>query len=98
MFWKIILIDEGLQLLNRAVVVLFWTVDKTQGQSIAGGVRFLVVAELAKKFAEAVRGEGIVFLVVCPARAVQQHVGGLRLRLRGKRSQPRQNDQRGKDC
>jgi hypothetical protein len=44
-----IFVDEGLELLNRSVVVLGRAVEQAQGKSVASGVGFLMVAVLAAK-------------------------------------------------
>src|SRR5262249_32759986 len=68
---------ERLQVVDGQLVVLVGAFEGGQGEAVAGGVGLLVAAVLLQKLGEAGDGEGVVLLVVGPAGAVQEHVGGL---------------------
>ena len=77
LFGEILDAGQRGQLRQRAGVILGWSVEQRQGQAIAGGVGFLMVAVLGKEFAEPLGRKGIVLLVVGFLGAVQHHLGHL---------------------
>ena len=77
MFRDVLVRRDGLKEIAGLVVVLVRAFDEGQGQAIAGGRGFLVLAEAGEELAELGVREGVLLLVVGFAGAGEQHVGHL---------------------